>query len=536
MEQNTAYRLQLEIETKEKELLALKERYRKEFGGDKRSYLQDNDTELSLFYRYMSLKFDEQKEIMVRIIKMVGDAFIIHNEEGVILDFDNRFVELLGYSRAELKTMNVAELDDPLSLTSKAWRDDKSQDYFKFTTTAIGKTEIKIPVKLQVQRFNVDGYPLYLVVVRNVSEHVKTEEDLRESEERFRTLVENSEDLIMRFDRNYRHLFVNSASYKLLGAEPEKFIGKTHEELGFSLEMCSFWDYEMSQVFTSKKSKLIEFTLGEGDDKQYYEWQLIPELNRHGEANTLIAVARNITQRKKFELALEEEIIHKDKFFSIIAHDLKSPFNVLIPIVSALNENIDSFDRQDIADMVALVNKAVVQEYNLLESLLEWARVQRGLIDKKDTNLDIRVLIETAIQLNNVNIGDKKIKVKVNASGDSQVVADKYMINAVIRNILSNAIKFSYEEGTITVDVKGEEDTVIFSFSDEGIGMSEDIKSKLFKIDGNCTRSGTKDETGTGLGLILSKEFVNKHNGSITVESERGKGSKFIVTIPRSSK
>ncbi len=532
MNKETKKQLQQQIKIKEQELNVLKNRYKLEFGSDD-IVVEDCSSVLRILDNSINIGAEDKKEILLSVLSIVGDAYLFHDQSGQILSFDENLPHLLGYSPEELSGMNIADIEDTCHEISNTLLKEGDSDYFSYETKFIKKDKQKIDLDLQIKRLTVDGKSLYLMVMKDITIHSEAIDELKGRTKSFRTLVENSDDVIMRFDRSYRHLFVNAASKKTLGIEPKEFIGKTHEELNFPLHLCEFWDSEMEKVFQSKKTEFIQFSLGEGEDIQYFEWQLIPEFNEDDSVDTLLAVARNITKRRRSELALENEIKTKDKFFSLLAHDLKSPFNVLLPIVSTLNDNIESFDKNDIADMISLINKAVMQEYNLLESLLEWSRLQQGLIKKKDVSLNMRVLAELAVQLNSINAESKNITIKINSEGDLTFIGDKYMINSIIRNLLSNAIKFTHNGGRITIDIKDKQDNIVFRVIDTGIGMSAEMCEKIFDITVNSSRSGTNDEMGTGLGLILCKEFINMHKGSISATSGEGKGTTFTVKLPK---
>lgn len=490
--------------------------------------------DISGYYQLVD-KVGQREEFFKNIFESAGDAFLIHDSNGNILDFGSKLPVLLGYSQEEFKKLSLIDIDDPRYSMKIDSRQEqmKDKDHLLFETELIRKSGVRIPVEVSATLIPLQGEKLFFVSLRNLEKRKKVEEDLKISEKRFRTLVENAPDLIMRFDKNYKHLFVNSATKTLLNIEPEEFIGKTHEELGFPEHMCKFWEKEMKKVFLSSKLKVVEFSIQiDGEDK-YFDWQLIPEFDEEGQTETILAVARDITARKLNEKALEDAVKTKDKFFSIIAHDLKNPFNAMLPIIHILKENHLDMQREQLSEMIELINSSVKQEYNLLKNLLEWSRAQTGAIKLKPERIELRQLFESNLLLHRAVAENKNISIEVNDPESYNVLSDKYMLETVIRNLVSNALKFTETDGNIKIHITEDKNQVLCSVQDNGIGISPENQQKLFRIDTNYTRLGTKDESGTGLGLILCKEFVEKNGGSITVQSEVAVGSTFTFSLPK---
>ncbi len=232
------------------------------------------------------------------------------------------------------------------------------------------------------------------------------------------------------------------------------------------------------------------------------------------------------------EQQLKELNANKDKFFSIISHDLKSPFTSLLGFAEYLVEDLDELSKEEIKEFSTNIYKSAKNIFNLLENLLQWSRIQSGKIQYTPSQFSLTSLIDTIIALFQVNATKKKVKLINEVTDEITVFADKFMVDAVIRNLLSNAIKFTKAGGEVRIKVMEKDDMLYVSVKDDGVGMKEEIKNKLFKIDQHVTTKGTEQEKGTGLGLILSKEFVEKNGGEIWVETEEGKGSEFIFTLP----
>ena len=222
----------------------------------------------------------------------------------------------------------------------------------------------------------------------------------------------------------------------------------------------------------------------------------------------------------------------KDKFFSIIAHDLKSPFNALFGLTDFLIGSWDEIDETTKLELITDLQHSSKVTYNLLQNLLEWSRSQTGNIKIEAVEFDAAEVIAENVDILEGQADNKQIKVENGVQEKTVCYADVNMISTVFRNIISNALKFTHKKGKIEIGVAKTPSHNEFFVKDNGIGMNEDTLSKLFKITEKVKRNGTANEEGTGLGLILCKEFIEKNKGSIRVESTVNEGTSFYITVP----
>ena len=246
-----------------------------------------------------------------------------------------------------------------------------------------------------------------------------------------------------------------------------------------------------------------------------------------------------IEERKRAETALlesenklKEANASKDKFFSIIAHDLRNPFNAVIGFSNLLRENISEFDISEISEYIGYINDSAVNAYTLLGNLLDWARSQTNSIQFKPEAVNIGDIIQSTLLILSGEATKKNIVISSSIPSDAVVFADANMVSAVFRNLISNAIKFTAYSGLINIYSGTAQGYHEFTVEDNGVGIQQHNIDKLFRIDTKVNTKGTAEESGTGLGLILCKEFIEKNSGAIRVESEPGKGSRFIFTLP----
>ena len=259
-----------------------------------------------------------------------------------------------------------------------------------------------------------------------------------------------------------------------------------------------------------------------------------------GNPASILFVERDISERKRTELIIQQQYTQlqelnssKDKFFSIIAHDLRNPFQSLLSSSELLATEIGSLSQDEIKFFSRGLNDSLRNLYILLEHLLQWSMMQRNMIEFKPVNLNLFDLVNKIIDISNQSAVKKNIFISNNVDAGILVFADIDMLRSVVQNLITNAIKFTQSDGIIIVSSISKDGFVEVSVQDTGIGLESEKSSELFKFCTLFTTDGTAGEKGTGLGLPLCKEFVEKHCGKIWVESELGKGSKFTFTLKK---
>lgn len=251
---------------------------------------------------------------------------------------------------------------------------------------------------------------------------------------------------------------------------------------------------------------------------------------RKKKSNALLAEQKEQIEKQNEELQLLNAT--KDKFFNIIAHDLKGPFNAILGLSDLLFEDFENLDNEEKKEFIRNIGASSRETYKLLENLLEWARTQSGHIDFNPETIELKRFVGNLLPLFSQQLTNKNLYLKTDIAGTLKVKADTHMLNTILRNLISNAIKYSYNGGEVQISAVPEDGMVNVSVSDRGTGISGENQQRLFKIDEHFRTEGTESEKGTGLGLMLSKEFVEKHGGNIRVESRAGEGSVFTFCVP----
>lgn len=251
-----------------------------------------------------------------------------------------------------------------------------------------------------------------------------------------------------------------------------------------------------------------------------------------------IKINKTIAQQKeeiaKVNLELKELNATKDKFFSIIAHDINSPLAIITNVSDYLINNSDNISNKETNELIERIKITSQSLSNLLNNLLEWSKAQTGNIKFKPEKINLHNIVFEVTFIFRKNAADKGITIENNIDKNIEIIADKYMLEVILRNLISNALKFTPSNGKVSINAINVRNSLLISVEDTGIGIPEELIPKLFEIGENTTRFGTNNERGNGLGLILCKEFIEKHNGKIWVESQVGIGSKFIFTLNNS--
>jgi signal transduction histidine kinase len=234
----------------------------------------------------------------------------------------------------------------------------------------------------------------------------------------------------------------------------------------------------------------------------------------------------------KQDLKIQKPLDNKNIFFSIIAHDLRGPLGSSVVLSKLLIDDIKECNLAETKEILEVLHQSNKNIYKLLDNLLDWSMAQNGMLKYSPEKITLNELITENIELNQNAALNKNIDVLFESTEKVEIEADKNMIDTIVRNLLNNAIKFTNKDGKIAVKVQKKHQNVEISITDNGIGIPDLIKKKLFKINGKIIRPGTDNEIGNGMGLLLCSEFIDKHKGKIWAESELGKGSTFKFTLP----
>lgn len=472
------------------------------------------------------------------LVENVGEGigFVDKNE---VFAFANPVAEdIFGVERGGLIGLNIKEFvsDDQFTLIQKQTSARKQGERNSYEIEIIQRGGERRNILITaVPQFDQTGEFIGAYgVLRDITAIVKAENEIRLLANAMKSISE----CVSITDMDDRIVFVNEAFLKTYGYAMDELIGSeinlirsqtNHEELTKQIlpsTMRGKWEGEL----INRRKNGEEFPVR-------LSTSVIHDTN--GVPIALIGVASDITERKKSEKIIQnqnQELIElnatKDKFFSIIAHDLKNPLSTLLAGTELLLKNFRNIQADKTETILKNLNSNTQQTFKLLENLLDWARNQQNRMEFNPEVIDIGEVANQIVAFLGPTAASKNITLLQEITQPSVAIADAYMVNAILRNLISNAIKFTRPEGEIIIKASEDGRELKISVADNGVGIDKEIVEKLFRIDTAASKLGTSGEKGTGLGLLLCKEFVDKHGGAIGVESEVGKGSTFFFTLP----
>jgi PAS domain S-box-containing protein len=402
----------------------------------------------------------------------------------------------------------------------------------------------------------------------------KVEEEAKKGlfakENQLQTLINNLPDFIYIKDTKSRFILANKRLAEVTlgkGHTPEELVGKTDHNF-YPPALADQFLKDEQDIFNKRQPLIgwVEPGKDEDGNRIIVSSTKIPIINDEDEVIGLVGIGRDITKLKEAEEKIknqaedlketnvlleerQEEISQqnaeiefqrdqleklnktKDKFFSIIGHDLKNPFNAILNLTDMLLKEKTRFSQMEEKEMIGLIQTSATNAFELLTNLLQWAKSQEGLIEFNPEKLDVKDVFKKNVDFFSGLIQKKLISVHLSVKSDFKIIADKNMLNTVIRNILNNAIKFTQVNGRIDMIADVADDKVEIIIRDDGTGMNVETKNNLFTLE-NKSKEGTMGEKGTGLGLIICKEFVEKNQGEISVNSAPGKGTEFKIRLP----
>jgi PAS domain S-box-containing protein len=401
--------------------------------------------------------------------------------------------------------------------------------------------------------FDQESHPIRSYgTIQDITKYKIIEENFRKKEEQFKDLIESIPSGIAIIQNN-KFAFFNPAAQKIFGGNISmQFIGKSTAKI-IHPQSRKLFSKKIELVLSKHYEEVFEEKLMRLDGSSFdAEITLSPRLFHSSPA--VLLIVNDVTKRKNNEEALRKSeekfrilatdlsenenrlkdlIATKDKFFSIIAHDLRSPFNSILGFIDLIQNQYDDIDDSEKKNYLKLIEVDIQRTLKLLDNLLEWAKIQTGRISFQPGIQRLLPIIENVEETIKSTLNVKQLKLKHNISEQMEVFADTNMLTSILRNLISNSIKYSHPGGKITIEAESKIDWIEFSISDTGTGMYEETRKKLFVINGQVSAPGTANETGSGLGLILCKEFIEKHKGTIWVESLKDVGTKIIFRIPQ---
>lgn len=404
--------------------------------------------------------------------------------------------------------------------------------------TGLKRDGSKFPVEVSSSVYRErDGSAHTCTIIRDISERKRMDASLQFQSK----VVENlAEGIVLTRVSDGVIVYTNPAFNKMFGYEMGEL---TDQPIGI---VNAPTDKSPEEVGQQIQDSLREFGSWSGEVKnikkngeEFWCNARVSVIDHYEFGQVWISIHTDITDNKAAHLALIENETKfrdlngtKDKFFSIIAHDLKSPFNSILGFSDLLMDQIDQKDYDGIEEYAEIIQRSARRAMELLENLLEWSRLQTGRMMFNPEYIDLVAQIRETADLFKDTAQQKGIVITTDLPDILYLMVDPPMLSSVLRNLLSNAIKFTKQCGRITIEARQQPNFLLVVVKDNGVGMTSEMIQKLFRLDEYISTAGTNKEKGSGLGLILVKEFIEKHGGHISVESKLGKGSTFSFTLP----
>ncbi len=487
------------------------------------------------------------------VVEQIKDGIVLHDIETLrIISANIAYQKMTGYSEEELKNLSLYDITSPILNNND---NDFLNNFIKNKNIVRGQRKEKrkdgtyVDSEVTLSLINYLHKDVICVIVRDITELKKSEAFIKESELRYRNLFESMVQGVVFQDAEGKIISANPAAYRILGLSNDEMIGRMSIDPKWRSLHKRDDNYEGTEhpSITALRTghRVSDVTLRVFNPKEKtHRWitiEAIPEF-KENEAKPfrIFTTFTDITEQKvildelkKSQEDLKELNATKDKFFSIVAHDLKSPFQGLLGFSNLLAENYDDLLDDEVRKISINIYKATKNLYTLIEHLLSWSRLQTNRMECNFETLDARSIVMYVINLITPNAMNKSISLEEFITEDISVIADERMFSSVLENLVSNAIKFTPRGGSISITAAADDEIVEFCVKDSGVGIEQENLEKLFKIDYSHSNKGTEGEVGTGLGLILCHEMISKLGGKIWASSEEGKGSSFYFTLPK---
>lgn len=513
------------IQRKEEQMLGILVR---DTTDEKRLEIKHRDT-----LKYLDIIFNNQ-----------AFAIAVANRQGNIVKANEKFTQMTGYTEEEAVYLTQKELTHPIDQKKEQELQqhaiDNQLNHFSFSKRIIRRDGQIVWVKVtrQLEWNKWQQLDFQVSFLEDITRQKIAEEAVVQSESKLRHVTENASDIIYTIRIDGIVDYVNRSFERLFGYTRDEIIGQSYKRFMHKGEQ------DLTKVIeellrTKQIPPVIEHRFSKKNGEPLFlEFQITPLYNRN-ELSGVLGIGRDITQRKQEEIKqkaikkqLEDLVQTQDRLFSIIAHDLKNPFNTLMGFSDLIIHNFEALSKDDIKEIGREINYSAQVGFNLLQNLLEWSRTQSGELISNPVKVHLSTAVQDVLLIHKNSTEEKQIKFHTNIPEDLYTFIDEHMLQTVLRNLISNAIKFSFNGGTVRIIAQKEGNKIVLKIVDTGIGIAKDVQGKLFNPAHHFTTRGTSDEKGTGLGLLISKELVEKWDGTMAIESKPGKGTTLSLTLP----
>jgi PAS domain S-box-containing protein len=488
-------------------------------------------------------QLNQQKLYFEQLFQAIPYGIILIGSDNSIHDCNEGFINIFGYSFAELlygfdfSAFIPAELEqEAADITNRVNQGEKVYVETKRLHKDGSIVDVAVTAKLLKR---TDEESKIIAIFQDISDRKSAEKDLEFERRLMDSLLDNLPDTIYFKDTESRFIRVNRAQADVLGVNsPIDAVGKSDIDF-FNDEHGEYTKIEEKKIFeTGERQISVQEHVKTAKGWRWFTSTKVPIYDNNHQVVGLAGLSRDISEIKEMEAILierEENLrklnAEKDKLFSVIAHDLRSPFNAFLMLTEMLTDDSMVLEEAESRTLIDSIHKSAVNLYDLLENLLSWSMLQRGLSEFEPADLNLRTIIQNSVDAISSSTRNKMILMDISVSEDIMVVADQRMLSSILRNLISNAVKFTPKNGKISISSELEHNNrVKISITDSGIGMSPDLQNRLFSFE-TRGRKGTEGEPSSGLGLIMVKDFITKHQSQLKIVSEVNIGSTFSFSL-----
>jgi len=371
-----------------------------------------------------------------------------------------------------------------------------------------------------------------LAISFDITDRKRVEAALLDRERELQTLADNTPDILSRFDRQLRHVFINAAVEKATGRAPEEFVGKTNRELGMPPAQCDVWDAALRVVFEERRPHSLEFAFDTPDGPRWYASRFVPELGPDGEVVHALGVTHDVTDAKRAQAVLEEADRRKDEFLATLAHELRNP---LAPIRNGLELlRRGTADEATVATTRDMMARQLRHLVRLVDDLLDVSRISLGKLELARERIRIQSVFEHAVETSRPLVEANRHALTVRAPGEPVWLdGDLTRLAQVVGNLLNNAAKYTPPGGHIELSAAVEDGRALVRVVDDGTGIAPDMLPRVFDLFAQGRRPLDRAQGGLGIGLSLVRKLVEMHGGTVEAQSAGlGRGSTFTVCLP----
>ncbi|MFA7287747.1 MAG: PAS domain-containing sensor histidine kinase [Melioribacteraceae bacterium] len=488
-------------------------------------------------------------DVLLQTLDYINEAVSITDINDMIIFVNKAFLDLYGYKLEEVTNRTFdfvgSDKNDPELLRSII----QSTINGGWEGRLYNNTKDKKEILIHLKTFSItDKYKnVFLVgITTDITEDVQKDVNLKEAQDRYRNIFLELDDTVYESTLDGKFIEMNPAGVEILGLKSaedaknisisQKFYKSPEERIAFieKLKKVGFvknYEIHFNNLKGEKITALNSSTLIKKPSGEYIIRGIVRDITELKETENKLKSL--INELEEVNNKLNNLNASKDKFFSIISHDLRSPFSSIFSFSEFLKDDINELTKEETALFAEKIYEAAQNVFALLENLLTWSRIQSGKMKYDPVHFSFNTRVNQIIKLFEHNATNKGITLVNKMSGNTIAFADEDMISSVLQNLISNSLKFTSAGDEVSVTNINYADHLEISINDSGIGIKPEDIDKLFRIDINHSTYGTNQEKGSGLGLILCKEMVEKNHGVITVESKFGKGTSFKITLPR---